>query len=185
MYLKEHIFSHVSLCRPHRRTRSSLVHVASGSCCGATFWLGTSRWGTAHGKVLDQTQPSVLLQPRLVGRPAWWAPTRNTVGVPDHEVKWKSLSRVRLFVTPWIVASQASLSPWNFPSKNTVVGCHFLLQKIFPTQGSNLGLLHCRQSLYRLSHQRRLIKWELKMPTPQQCGTCFPSGGDWIPSWGA
>ena len=33
------------------------------------------------------------------------------------------------------------------------VGCHFLLQGILPTQGSNLGLLHCRQTLYRLSHQ--------------------------------
>ena len=37
-------------------------------------------------------------------------------------------------------------SPWDFPSKNTGVGCHFLLQGIFPTQGSNTGLLHCRQS---------------------------------------
>ena len=33
------------------------------------------------------------------------------------------------------------------------VGCHFLLQGIFPTQGSNPGLLHCRQTLYHLSHQ--------------------------------
>ena len=33
--------------------------------------------------------------------------------------------------------------------------CHFLLQRIFPTQGSNLGLLHCRQTLYHLSHQGR------------------------------
>ena len=32
------------------------------------------------------------------------------------------------------------------------VVCHFLLQGIFPTQGSNLGLLHCRQILYHLSH---------------------------------
>ena len=37
--------------------------------------------------------------------------------------------------------------------KNTVVGCHFLLQKIFPTQGLNPDLPHCRQMLYRLSHQ--------------------------------
>ena len=35
--------------------------------------------------------------------------------------------------------------------KNTGVGCHSLLQGIFPTQGSNLGLLHCRQILYHLS----------------------------------
>ena len=33
------------------------------------------------------------------------------------------------------------------------MGCHFLLQGIFPTQGSNPGLLHCRQMLYHLSHQ--------------------------------
>ena len=33
------------------------------------------------------------------------------------------------------------------------VGCHFLLQGIFPTQGWNLGLMHCRQSLYCLSHR--------------------------------
>ena len=39
------------------------------------------------------------------------------------------------------------LCPWNFPGKDTGVGCHFLLQEIFPTQGSNLGLLHCRQIL--------------------------------------
>ena len=45
------------------------------------------------------------------------------------------------------------LSPWDFPSKNTGVGCHFLLQGIFPTQISNPGLPHCRQTLYLLSHQ--------------------------------
>ena len=41
----------------------------------------------------------------------------------------------------------------NSPSKNTGVGCHALLQEIFPTHGSNPGLPHCRQILYRLSHQ--------------------------------
>ena len=34
------------------------------------------------------------------------------------------------------------LCPWNFSGKNTGVGCHFLLQGIFPTQGSNPLLLH-------------------------------------------
>ena len=34
------------------------------------------------------------------------------------------------------------LCPWNSPSKNTGVGCHSLLQRIFLTQGSNPGLLH-------------------------------------------
>ena len=44
------------------------------------------------------------------------------------------------------------------PGKNTGVVCHFLLQGVFQTQGSNLGLLHCRQILYCLSHQESL-KW--------------------------
>ena len=39
------------------------------------------------------------------------------------------------------------------PGKNTGVGCHFLLQGIVPTQGSNLGLLHRRRIVYHLSHQ--------------------------------
>ena len=51
------------------------------------------------------------------------------------------LSRVQLFVTPWTVARQL-LCSWNFPGKNTGVGCHFLLQGIFPTQGLNRRLLH-------------------------------------------
>ena len=42
--------------------------------------------------------------------------------------------------------------PWDFLGKNTGMGCHFLLQRIFPTQGLNPGLLHCRQILYHLSH---------------------------------
>ena len=45
------------------------------------------------------------------------------------------------------------LCPWDSPGKNTGVACHFLLQGIFLTQGLNLGLLHCRQILYHLSHQ--------------------------------
>ena len=45
------------------------------------------------------------------------------------------------------------LCPWDFPGKNTGVGCHSLLQGIFPTQGSNSGLLHCGWILYQLSYQ--------------------------------
>ena len=54
---------------------------------------------------------------------------------------------------PWtIVACQAPQSMGS-PGKNTGVGSHSLLQEIFLTQGSNSGLLHCRQFLYHLSHQ--------------------------------
>ena len=55
-------------------------------------------------------------------------------------------------------AATGVLCPWDSPGKNTGVGCHSLLQGIFPTQESNPGLLHCRQILYHLSHQGRLLK---------------------------
>ena len=45
------------------------------------------------------------------------------------------------------------LCPWNSPGKNTEVDCHSLLQRNFPTQGSNPGLLHHRQILYHLSYR--------------------------------
>ena len=40
------------------------------------------------------------------------------------------------------------LCPWNSLDKNTGMGCHALLQGLFPTQAWNTGLLHCRQILY-------------------------------------
>ena len=39
------------------------------------------------------------------------------------------------------------LCPWDFPGKNTGVGCHFLLKGIFQTQGSSLSLLHWQAGL--------------------------------------
>ena len=57
-------------------------------------------------------------------------------------VKWKLLSRVWLFVTPW-----------TSPGQNTGVGSFSLCQGILPTQGSNPGLPHCRWILYQLSHK--------------------------------
>ena len=49
---------------------------------------------------------------------------------------------------PWSVTTRL-LRPWDAPGKKSGVGHHFLLQGISPTQGSNLGLLHCRETLIR------------------------------------
>ena len=62
------------------------------------------------------------------------------------QVALLSLSWVRLFAT-------LLLCPWDSPGKGSGVGCHFLLQEIFPTQELNLGLPHYRQMLYPLSHR--------------------------------
>ena len=63
-----------------------------------------------------------------------------------------SLSVVSDSAIPWTVAHQAPLS-MEFSRQEYWSGSSPLLQGIFPTQGSNLGHLHCRQILDRLSHQ--------------------------------
>ena len=52
-------------------------------------------------------------------------------------------------------------SPWNSPGQNTGVGSLSLLQGIFPTQGLNPGLLHCRWIFYQLSHEGSpsILEW--------------------------
>ena len=65
-------------------------------------------------------------------------------------------------------------SPWNSPGQNTGVGSHSLLQGIFPTQGSNPGLPHCRRTLYQLSHKGRpptLNRWQF-WHLLRQCLAC-------------
>ena len=65
----------------------------------------------------------------------------------------QSLSHVWLFVTPWTVACQASLSvQWIFQARRLKWVVIFYSRKIFPTQGSNLGLLHWQADSLSLSH---------------------------------
>ena len=66
----------------------------------------------------------------------------------------ESCSVVFNSATPWPGVTRL-LCPGNSAGKNTGVGCHFPLQEIFPTQGLNPGLPHCRQTFYCLSHQGR------------------------------
>ena len=97
--------------------------------------------------------------------------------------KWKSLNHLWLFTTPWN-------SPWNSPGKNTGVGSLSLLQGIFPNQGSNPGLLHCRRILYQLSHQGspRMLEW---VTYPSSRGSSWPrnwtgifrTAGGFFTSW--
>ena len=61
-----------------------------------------------------------------------------------------STANVTSIRTSWTVICLCSL---NSLGKNAGVGCHALLQRIFPIQGSNPGFPHCRQILYHLSYQ--------------------------------
>ena len=73
----------------------------------------------------------------------------------------KSLSRVQLCDSA-DYGPPGSSGHGDSPGKNTGVGCHFLLQGIFLTQGLNPGLLHCRQILYHMSSQEA---WPPTNPT--------------------
>ena len=80
---------------------------------------------------------------------------KRTIG--HWKVKVKVSCSVALdSAIPWTVATRL-LCPWNSPGKNTGVGCQSLLQRIFPSQGLSLSLLHCRQILHLLNHHQ--LEW--------------------------
>ena len=102
-------------------------------------------------------QPTpVFLPGESQGWEAWWA---AVYGVAQSRtwLKWCSSSRL--------------LCPWNSPGKNIGVGSHSLLQGIFATQGSNPGLLYCRQILYCLSQSPE----ELNTACSPEMAKCLPN----------
>ena len=93
-------------------------------------------------RVSDAIQPSHHLSP----------PSPPVLSLSQHQGLSSELalcisiicSVVSKYLQPHGLKLTSLLCPWGFPAKNTGVGCHFLLWGIFPTQGSNSGLLHCR-----------------------------------------
>ena len=104
---------------------------------------------------------------------------------------------VAVFLTPLLVCLVAQSRPTlcnpmdcsppgsaihgDSPGKYTGVGCHALLQGIFPMQGSNPGLLHCRWILYHLSHQGSPCKRN-HLQCPKTEGGTFKDLGKWTNS---
>ena len=88
-----------------------------------------------------------------------------------------------------IVCDPMLLCQWESPGKNTGVGCHFLLQGIFSTQGLNPGLLHYRQILYHLSHQESSkidhgsVHGILQPRTLEWVAILFSRGSSWSRNW--
>ena len=85
-------------------------------------------------------------------------------------------SYVQFFVTPWTVAHRL-LCPWNSPGKNTVVGCHALLQGIFLTQGWNPCMLYLLHDMWVLYHRAIYVCLVAKScPTLCDPVDCSPPG---------
>ena len=114
------------------RDQTQVSHMAGG------FFTS---WATreTHGRRIDTCIP--------MAESLYCPPETITVLLLAMKVKVKSLSRVQLF------RPRGLYSPWNSPGQNTGVGSLSLRQGIFPTQGSNPGLLPCRWIRYQLSHQ--------------------------------
>ena len=68
------------------------------------------------------------------------------IPIPLFTANWCAPEKWKLFSRVW-------LCPWNSPGQNTGGGSLSLLQGIFPAQGLNQGLPHCRRILYQLSHK--------------------------------
>ena len=128
---------------------------STGFCVGGGE--GTTRW-----------RPGSTFAPDLTYLTTW-CPKSWTPGNPPGGTEWMCgfrpgprsvLVKLRC-ISPSVTSSSlwphrlwlGSSRPWDFPGKKTRVGCHFLLQGIFLTQGSNPGISHCKQTLYCLSPQ--------------------------------
>ena len=119
------------------------------------------------------------------GTATWWRPVSHEQGnlclvAQLCPILWDPMDR----------SPPCSSVHGNSPGQNTGVGCHALLQGIFPTQGSSTGLPHCRQSLYCLSHQEspRILEW---VAYPLSRGSSWPrnltgfscTAGGFFTSW--
>ena len=86
--------------------------------------------------------------------------TKSNIPIPRTNKDWLHLTCVYLvaqlyatFCNPMDCSLPGSSLHGHSPGKNTGVGCHALFQGIFPMQGVNPGLFHCRWVLYHLSQQ--------------------------------
>ena len=116
------------------------IHYFSG--LGMSFWINLS---TVHWLSLIIW----IILCLCVNVFTWSSMGKWLLQKPRSTMHAKSLSHVQLHGLFPI----RLLCLQDFPGKNTEVGCHFLLQGIFPTQGSNQGLLHWQVDSLLLSHQ--------------------------------
>ena len=130
----------VCICRNRKwplfhKAKPKNTGVGSLSFLQQIFLTQESNWSLLHCR-------RILYQLSYQGRPKI---------CESHSVVSNSLQLHELYI----------YSPWNSPGQNMGMGSIFLLQWVFPTQGLNRGLLHCRQVLYQLSHKGspRTLEW--------------------------
>ena len=123
----------VKICLPRQET---------GSIPGLIRSPGVGNGNPLHYSCLENSKD----------RGVWWVTVHE---VTRSHTWWITHLKVKVSQSCLTLQPHGLYSPWNSPGQNTGVGSLSLLQGIFPTQGSNPGLLHCRQILYQMSHQGR------------------------------
>ena len=113
------------------------------------LWVSLETSRADHNQLPSHLASENQCSREILGLPASSTPTWqvHTMTLPT-ESENESQSVVSNSLWP-----HGRYSPWNSPGQITRVGSLSLLQGIFPTQGSNPGLPHCRQILYQLSHR--------------------------------
>ena len=127
-----------------------------GLILNAILPLLSSRWGFSFALrrgiyflVGSNILLSMVVQQRVVILEFLQEKMNTRPSIPSSHLRCESESHLVVSdsETPWTYSSR------NSPGQNAGMGSLSLLQGIFPTQGLNPGLLHCRQILYHLSHQ--------------------------------
>ena len=138
------------------------------------------RFGPWEGKIpwRRKWQPTPVLFPgkshgqrSLAGYSPWGHKESDTTEQLNTQITWKFSLKLTVAMEAKVKIAQSVMSnflqpyglysPWNSPGQNTGVGSLSLLQGIFPTQGSNPGLLYYRRNLYQLSHEGSpgILEW--------------------------
>ena len=145
--------------------------------------LGPRTEGTTQG------QGILLPHPTREANPGWKAGSILAIEGSQLSAFFLWIKWVLRSTSWWPHRQRPLFSPWNSPGQNSGVRS-LSLQGIFPLQGSNSGLPHCRRILYQLSHQRspRMLKWVAYPFSSRSSWPRYPTGvsciaGGFFTSW--
>ena len=155
----------------HTRNRVKSKQSLSAASWKLVTWAPRSRQGTFPGPLrIHSCLPSQCPLPRTwVGFPSpsicsayYYCYIFQVYSIAiGRSIIFILYSEVKIAQSIPTLRPHALYSPWNSPGQNAGVDCLSLLQGIFPTQGWNPGLLHCRQILYQLSRKGSPIHYKV------------------------
>ena len=125
------------------------TRVASGNVCWKKGQIGSHSPAVELSDIMRETEPSQL---RVLSSMCCFSLNLSASVSPDTKNNRSCFLFYSLHL-PMDYSPPGSSVHGDSPGQNTWVGSCSLLQRIFPTQGSNPGLLHCRHILYHLKHQ--------------------------------